>query len=336
MGTVLDVWNESFWSLTELSDAIMILPYTPRMVESMGVFVKKSITTTSVSVEYKNGELQLVGNQPRGVEGKLNTITKRVGRSFNCLHLPLIDAVKADDVQGIRAWGQNTVTETVQGKVNDKLAEMKGHIDATLEWHRLGAIKGVLLDADGATEILNIYTEFGIAEPTQDFDFSSDSADVRQQCMELKRTILGQIGGYSMSMVGVLCSDEWFDKLIQHASVKDTFKYFNEAARLRDNLAYETFDFAGCRFVNYRGNVSSQAYVPANTARAFPLGTNGLFTEYYAPADYEETVNTPGQQFYAKSEMMKFNKGREIEVQSNPLMLCHRPQSCIKLTMTTT
>jgi hypothetical protein len=336
MPGVLDVWNQSFWSLTELSDAINILPYQPRMVESMGVFVRKSITTTSVSVEYKNGEIQLVGNQPRGVTAEANTITKRVGRSFNCLHLPLHDAVKADDVQGIRAWGQSTVTETVQGKVNDKLSEMKGHINATLEWHRVGALKGKLLDADGSSELLDINTEFGIARPTKDFDFSSDATDVRIQCMELKRLILAQIGGYEMSMVGVLCSDEWFDELIQHASVKDTFKYFNEAARLRDNLAYETFDFAGCRFVNYRGNVSSQAFITASEAIAFPMGTNGLFTEYYAPADYEETVNTPGQQFYAKSEPMKFNKGREIEAQSNPLMLCHRPQACYKLTMTTT
>ena len=335
MPGILDIWNENFWGLTELTDSINILPYVPRMLEQMGVFVKKSITTTSVSAEYKNGEIQLVGNQPRGVVAKANTVTKRTGRAFNCLHLPLSDAVMADDVQGVRAWGSATVAETIQGKVNDKLAELKGHIDATLEWHRIGALKGVLLDADGATEILNIYTEFGIAEPTQDFDFSSDATDVRMQCMTLMRTIAGQLGAYQMGMIGVLCSDEWFDELIDHSSVKNTYLNFVAAADLRQNLAYASFDFGGCRFVNYRGNVSSQAFVPANTARAFPLATNGLFAEYYAPADYNETVNTPGLPFYAKSEPLPLGKGMLIEAQSNPLMLCHRPQTCIKLTMTT-
>lgn len=336
MLSVLDIWNDNFWGLSELTDAVNILPYQPGMIEELGVFVRKPITTTSVSVEYKNGTIYLVNNTPRGVNTDLNTHVRRVGRSFNTMHLAVNDAVKADDVQGVRAWGQSSVAQTVQGQVNDKLAEMKRHVGATLEWHRVGAIKGALVDADGSTSILNIYTEFGIAEPTQQFDFSSDSNDVRQQCMVLKRTILGQIEGYPMSMVGVLCSDEFFDALIQHASVKDTFKYFQDARYLRDNLAYDYFDFAGCRFINYRGNVSGNAFVTASTARAFPMGTNGLFVEYYAPADYEETVNTPGLQYYAKSEPMKFNKGRELEVQSNPLMLCHRPQACISLSMITT
>lgn len=336
MPGVLDVWNESFWDLTELTGAINVLPYVPGQVDQAGVFVRKPVTTTSVSVEYKDGEVQLVSNQPRGVTAEANTITRRVGRSFNCLHLPLHDTVLADDVQNVRAFGQESRAQTVQEIVSDKMQEMKDHLEATKEWHRVGAIKGKLLDADGSTEILDIYTEFGIAEPTQDFDFSSDSDDVRKQCMTLKRTIMGALGRYQMSMVGVLCSDSWFDELIQHASVKDTYKYHAGAVELRDNLAYEAFDFAGCRFFNYRGSVSSQDYITDDTARAFPMGTNGLFAEYYAPANYNETVNTRGLPFYAKSEDMAFGKGKIIEVQSNPLMLCHRPSTCIKLTMTTT
>jgi len=336
MPPVLDIWNDNFWGLTELTDAVNTLPYVPRMLGDMGVFTVQPISTLTVSGEYKDGEVQLVTNQPRGVVGEVNTVTKRVGRAFSTLHLPIQDAVKADDVQGVRAFGNATIAETVQGRVNDKLQEMKDHIDSTIEWHRVGAIKGVLLDADGTTQILDMYSEFSIARVTYDFDFSSDSADVRQQCMELKRLTVAQLGRWPMTMVGLLCSDGFFDALIQHDSVKDTYEGWSAAASLRQNLAYEMFDFAGCRFVNYRGNVSSQAFVTADTACSFPIGTGGIFKEYYAPADYEETVNTMGLPFYAKSELMPFGKGRLIETQSNPLLLNHRPSSCFAITMTTT
>jgi len=335
MPGVLDIWNDNFWGLSEMTDAINILPYVPRMCEEQGIFAKEGISTTSVSLEYLNGTVYLVSNKPRGAPGDLVENDRRVGRAVNCLHLPVSGAVYADDVQNLRAFGQTTIAQTVQQRVNDKLAAMKRNILATLEWLRVGAIKGVLLDADGSTEIFNIYTEFGIAEPEKDFDFSSDAKDVRVQCMELIRTIEGEIGGFPMTMVGVLCSDAWFDHLIQHTTVKEAYKNWTAAQQLTQSFAYKTFDFGGCRFINYRGSVSGNAYIPTNTARAFPMGTDGLFKEYYAPANYEETVNTIGLPFYAKSEMMKFGKGRELEVQSNPLMLCHRPQSCIKLTMTT-
>lgn len=336
MQTMNDVWNEDFWGLTALTDAVNILPYVPKQCDAMGIFKKQGISTLTVSAEYKNGGIYLVPTSPRGAPGTPNAITKRTGRAFSTMHLCLNDAIKADDVQGVRAFGSATNTETVQGRVNDKMQEMKNHISATLEYHRLGALKGCLMDADGTTTILNLYTEFGIAEPTKDFDFSSDAKDVRVQCQELTRLIALELGEYPMSGVGVFCSDSWFDQLIQHESVQETYKNYPEALRLRDNLAWQTFTFAGCTFVNYRGDVSSQHFVPDNTARAFPLGSGGLFGEYYSPADYNETVNTIGLPFYAKSDDMKFNKGKEIEVQSNPLMLCHRPQTLYKLTMTTT
>jgi len=336
MPPINDIWQEDFWGLSSLTDAVNILPYQPKMADQMGIFKKQGITTLTVSAEYKNGTVALVPNTARGAPGTPNSVEKRTGRAFSIMHLCLNDVVKADDVQGVRAFGQATATETVQGKVNEKMQSMKDKIAVTQEYHRLGALKGKLMDSDGTTTILDIHTEFGIAKPTQQFDFSSDSIDVRLQCMALKRTIQAALGEYSMGMVGVFCSDTWFDALIGHASVKDVFKYHPGAVTLAENLAYEVFDFAGCRFVNYRGNVSSQDFIEDDHAQAFPLGTNGLFGEYYGPADYNETVNTTGLQFYAKSERMAMDKGMTLEVQSNPLMLCHRPQALVDLTMITT
>ena len=52
----------------------------------------------------------------------------------------------------------------------------------------------------------------------------------------------------------------------------------------------------------------------------------------YAPADYIETVNTVGLPFYAKQQLMDFDKGVEIETQSNPLCINTRPRTVIRIT----
>lgn len=335
---VLDIWTQNFWGLTELTAAINYLPYKPDLLDSLGIFRVNPVTTVSVSVEYLDGELHLVSNVPRGTPGQINPVVKRVGREFKCCHLPTNGVVKADDVQGIRAFGEQTAAQQVQQVVNDKLTQMKENLEATKEYHRAGAIKGIILDADGTTTIYNLFTEFGIAQPTQQFDFSSDADPVQLQCMTLKRTVGNALGRWRMSGIGVLCSDSWFDQLIKHSTVRDAYKYHAEAsAKLgEDNYAFDRFYFGGCWFFNYRCTVGSTSFVADDKAQAFPMGTNGLFVEHYAPADYMETVNTRGLPYYAKSEPMTFNKGMLLEAQSNPLMLCHRPQSLVELTMITT
>ena len=70
--------------------------------------------------------------------------------------------------------------------------------------------------------------------------------------------------------------------------------------------------------------------IPANTCRFFPVGAPDLFQCYYAPADYMETVNTLGKPYYAKQRQLNFDKGTEIEAQTNPLHICTRPYCLIK------
>jgi hypothetical protein len=50
----------------------------------------------------------------------------------------------------------------------------------------------------------------------------------------------------------------------------------------------------------------------------------------YAPADYIETVNTKGMPRYAKQYPMPNDKGVNLEVQSNPLCYCVRPNTLVQ------
>ena len=61
--------------------------------------------------------------------------------------------------------------------------------------------------------------------------------------------------------------------------------------------------------------------------------TRRTFATYFAPADFNETVNTLGQPLYAKQEPRRFDRGTDLHTQSNPLPLCHRPALLVKLVM---
>jgi hypothetical protein len=66
-----------------------------------------------------------------------------------------------------------------------------------------------------------------------------------------------------------------------------------------------------------------------SSSRASP----GLFIERYAPADYEETVNTVGVPRYAKQYAMANGKGRNLEVQTNLIPICTQPLTLRRLTI---
>jgi hypothetical protein len=57
------------------------------------------------------------------------------------------------------------------------------------------------------------------------------------------------------------------------------------------------------------------------------------FRTWFAPADFNETVNTVGLPIYAKLEPRKFNRGMDLHTQSNPLPMCLRPALLTKATM---
>jgi hypothetical protein len=66
--------------------------------------------------------------------------------------------------------------------------------------------------------------------------------------------------------------------------------------------------------------------VHTDKCHIFPIGTPGLYRTYMAPADYMDTVNTPGQRRYARQWNRLDGKGVHLQLQMNTLNLCTRPK----------
>lgn len=335
----LDIFNSDAFSLTELTQAINDGPYQPGRLGELGWFGEQGIRTLTIAIERKNNVLTLVPALPRGAAATPKGVQKANVRDVRAVHLPQRSAVYADEVQGIRAFGSETELKAVQDLVNEKLMVMRNDIDITLEYQRVGAMKGIVLDADGATELYNFFTLFGLTQVTHSMELDQTTTDVRVMCHEAKRKMEAKLGMKPYRTMRAVCSASFFDAFVANADVKKAWDRWQDGGWLRQDLSAGQngsagFGYGGIYWEEYRGGINGTDFIEADTAYLVPEGVPNLFKTYYAPADYQETVNTKGLPYYAKQEPMDFNKGVELESQSNPLHLCHQPDAIIKLTKT--
>jgi len=324
------------FSMAALTAAINIIPNRFGRIEALGLFPDKPVRTRQILVEEQNGVLNLLPSMPPGSPGTVGRRGKRAMRSFVITHIPHDDVVLPEEVQGIRAFGSETEMETIASVMARHLQTMRNKHAITLEHLRMGALKGVILDADGSV-IYDLFDEFGITPTAINFDLGNANANVKKKCADVLRHFEDNLKGEFMTGVHCLCSPEFYDALTDHVKVKDAFAYSQQRAVLIDDMR-AGFTFGGVTFEEYRGQATdvngvTRRFIAAGEAHAFPLGTIDTFSTYYAPADFNETANTLGQPLYAKQEPRKFERGTDLHTQSNPLPMCHRPGVLVKLTL---
>lgn len=318
--------NNQHFGVKPMSEAINKLPATPTTIRSLGIFTPQYLTTTHVDVELKHNSLTLVEAVPRGTPGEPVASGPRNIESFNLLHLPKNDVVIADDVQNVRAFGSANSTETVAEKVNDKLAGMKADIEYTREYLMLGALLGKVMNRDGTTELLNIYQRFGLTRGEHVWALDQANTKVGQKIDATKTALAKLKRGEVVSGWACLCSPEFMQALVYHDNIVKLYERFQDGKAYREGNTNIEFEHKDIRFIQYDDDFGNNVKIKAGEAILLPLGTRSTYREFFAPANYSETVNTKALPYYAKREKMKFDKGWELEAQSNPLPLVMRPE----------
>src|SRR5690606_6638302 len=142
---------------------------------------------------------------------------------------------------GKRSFGSEDQVEVFSSIVNDKLEVMKQNHELTFEYHRIGAIQGNVLDADGMTSLFNWFKLFGIAEATVAFDFADSgdydnaepATDMKQLSQLVRRKIENALGGTPFQGIHALCGDQFFDAFVSHATVRRAYERYQENAHAR-------------------------------------------------------------------------------------------------------
>lgn len=323
----MDIFNDDAFTMSSLTAAVANTLYQPGRIGAMGLFGEDSINTLSVSVESKNGVLELVDVTPRGAPGQPTGHEARTIRSFTVPHLPKTDYLTADQITGVRAFGTENEVETMAKVLAQRMTPMRNSIEYTIESHRLMAIKGQYMNAGGAAT--SLFTEFSVVQQTLGMLLTTATTNVRGKALALLEMIEDALGGLSFSGVRVLCGKNFWAELVDHPKVRESYLNTVQAAALRGDPRME-FEFGGIVWERYRG--TSAVKVDDDEAYAIPEGVADLFITRFAPGDFIGAAGTMGQRLYARQWLSAGDRGIEIEVQSNPLNLCTRPRAVIKLT----
>ena len=340
---MIDIFNNDAFSVTALTAAINLLPYRPRRLGKMGLFEVKNQRLHTVLIERKDSRLSILESKPRNSgETNKNPTSRRDIVPVMIPYIPLDDAVLASDLQGIREFGTEEQLEMVTTIVNEKMTLLRDRHEMTHEWHRLGAIKGHILDGDAAfSELLDLFDIFGLTQEEIGFDITGGvGAGFKAACAEAIGLIEEALGGLVYDYVHAICGNEFFQSLVNSTAVSGAFTQPNaptssfmseqQSAYGTEGRGTNTITFGGIVWENYRGKVGTTSFVTTDECHIFPVGVPGLFQTHYGPANTISAINKPGEPISVQQEVMKFDAGIELHSESNPLSICTMPEVLIK------
>lgn len=327
----MDVFRGDAFNTFSLTQALNNIPSLPSFLGDLKIFEDEPVRTVYFAVEKRDNTLNLVQTSERGAPPTTRGNDKRDIRYFPTVRVANHDRVMAHEIQNIRAFGSETELLQVQDEVMRRMLALRRDQALTHENMRLGAVQGIVTDADGST-IRNWFTEWGVSQAAE-VDFNLDAttgAAVRTSCDAVVRAMVraakgAWINGQSYA-IG-LCSDTFWDALIANTEVRATYLNQVAAADLRTGTAFQQFRYGGITFVNYQGtDDNSTVAVTADKCKFFPANCPGVFKRALSPGESFEWANTLGQAEYARTiPDDDRNEYVEIDVRSYPLYVCTKP-----------
>lgn len=336
---MLNVFTGDAFSTVSLTRAINATPYVPNLLGSLGIFEPEPINTDTAAIEAVGNTLKLVQTTPRGAPPGTRGADKRSIRDVRTVRLALSDRIYAHQVANLRAFGQESQLETMQGYALKRMAKLRQDVELTTENLRLGAVTGVVKDADGST-IIDYFSFWGVAEPAAiSFALGTETTKVRNKCDQVVRTMQKNAEGAFLpgtEIIG-LCGDGFWDALVTHPNVEKFYLNRDRADELMIGSAYSVFRFGGITFINYRGtDDGTTVSIPTDDCRFVLRGGRDVFQMVQSPMNESaDFLNTMGLPVYA---LMVPDRDRamwvDVEVYSYPLPVCTRPRTLLRGTRT--
>lgn len=313
-----------------LTAGVNAAPVSRGPVSGSGLYFQKPMTTVDVSIELIDNSLSLIQSSLRGGVVIPHPHTARSMVKFKAPHLRTQSTIYADSFQGRIGFNTNGAPAEVLVERDRILAEHSGRIEGTIDYHQSRALGGQILDADGAV-MVDLLAEFGVSQQTVDCATNTNTTNITNKLIAARRLAEAELGmAFAASWV-CFADAAFMDAIRAHPMVEATLAGWEAANLMRADHRLGDLVIGGVRFVEVP-NRAGKTYIPSGTGFLCPEGVPGLFTTFFAPADYIDTVNTEALPLYARAEPLDFNRGLTIESQANPISICSRPRAVIKLT----
>lgn len=308
------------------------------------LFAESGISETFVKVDVKGKDLNIIPSTPRGAPGIKDTSDTRSVKVLPTFRYQQDAYLLADEFQNVRAFGTDNSFDPFADRLSEKQFDLHRKNLITTEYLRWGALRGIVYDADGVTQLYNTYTFMGETQQSIDWNLGAAAGTdpIQNGTNQLMDYLTLQGGGEPISGVVIVMSPGLHQKLMLNADFREAFRYFGENAGVnpnRQNL-HQPFFFKGVWYLRHIGQAtyvapdgtqSTHTFITPGEGIAIPLGTRTTFRTYYAPADRLETVNTIGLPMYSWIDVMKGNKGIEVYSQTNPLNMVLKPRLVVRV-----
>lgn len=331
--SMANIFRSNLFRSTSLTAAINATDVPVQRIAELGLFEEDGVSTTSVVIERKDVRLTIAPALPRGADPTPMRNRERSGVSLEIPHVPVVDQIMADELQNVRAFGSEDQLEGLEQVRDEKLQTMDDTLTMTEEYHRLGAIQGLVLDKDGSV-LFDLYDEFGVPEPVAiEIDLTragwtqDKSGLLRKQFGGIKDQMRRILNNQRPTGVWAPCGDLIYEEIANHPEVRETYLATMEAKDLRGDTS-ETFVYGGVMFEKYPGY--GEVEIEEDECRFVPMGVRGLFISRYGPANWFSAVNRKGLPRYAMATPDKTGeKHLDLEAQMNGLHIPTRPEALI-------
>lgn len=329
------------WPFTDvtLTETVNEINNTYGLIDELGWSPSEGVSTTAIEIAITGDEIRVLPNMPRG--GVSATSTPQTERS-EFIGLPFFPVKKTLTAADIQDWVKKAARQIKPKTMEESLAEYmlkrRFEHDQTLEYIRVGALKGLIKDGNGST-LLDIFTAFGVTKKQINFALGTATTNVRAKCAEVIRHIQDNLNGETMTGVEALVDSTFFDALISHAEVEKFYvnwQIAEQAANMSTSRYGRSFYFGNIMWREYNGAVtlydgSTDKLIATGFGHATPVGTRDANQTYFGPADSISMANESGVDIYVTQKELDHEEGIEIKTQSAPLSVFRRPKMLVEL-----
>lgn len=343
--------------LTDWTEEVNDIANQYGMVNGSGLFSGKGTSQLSVTFDKSTNQIILIPQTNRH-GGPTSKGQDRKNETFS-IPLPYFnhqDYITPADVQGYRKPGTSDDSEALARVRAEKLEDIRMAADQTREYMKLQAMKGQTVDGDG-NDIADMFDILGLTAGDYeiDFDLGNANTDVDAKIAELKRKVAGgaKTGG-RIGRIEVMCTPEFYDALVSHASIREAYLHYSVQNNLSDvvraDLAtfeawgvVDTFVHKGILFYTYdaefvkddgdgttttlKGIGSNAGGRDTTTKEGFTVirGMNRLYKGVFGPANTLSGANQVGSEIMVYEYRDNKDKFHELELEMANLYYMERP-----------
>ncbi|QFT69313.1 hypothetical protein FIU93_21175 [Labrenzia sp. THAF35] len=334
---------------SDLTQEVNRIPNQYGLLNALGIAPFETKTSRFVRIEFKNGQIYVLAARPRGAPGTVGPDETEGGVIIEIPYFPHLENISVDDVDGLLEVVNGQVTpRSLDRELARKLMNIRKHHSITLEFIRLGMLKGLITDGEGTT-LYDLYDLFDIQKKTVDFLLGTAATDVRAKCEEVVDHQMTNLQGETTSGVHSVVSPTFFNKLITHPNVEKFWLQAQNSSEHRELNRQmmggswgRVFEFGDILFREYKGGlpvkrkngtIETVANVQAGKGHAYPAGTQDMMKTFEAPVHHIAHVNDAPDQdsiFISRKEL-DHGEGYELKSQSNRLAVCKQPDTIVEM-----